>query len=216
MQSEKYLSDYGWKGHGNPLSENGLVHPILIKHKKDRKGIGLVNNLDQKDKWWETMFDNNLKNLNTELDNATGDIVMKKLQKDEEVFQDTKKSTSALYTSMFVKGKGLQGTIGETIAEDHKMSKIVSRSATEKEKSKKTGDKKEKKKLKLKIKIEKKEMKKKQMKKKGHSEKKELKKLKKEGKEELKKEAKDKKKQEKKLKKQSKKDKKEKKRPKTE
>ncbi|OBA25274.1 hypothetical protein HANVADRAFT_19521, partial [Hanseniaspora valbyensis NRRL Y-1626] len=111
MQSEKYLSSYGWKGHGNPLSENGLVHPILIKHKKDRKGIGLVNNLDQKDKWWETMFDNNLKNLNTELDNKTGDIVMKKLQKDEEVFKDVKKSTSPLYTSMFVKGKGLSGTI---------------------------------------------------------------------------------------------------------
>lgn len=201
MQSEKYLSDYGWKGHGNPLSENGLVHPILIKHKKDRKGIGLVNNLDQKDKWWETMFDNNLKNLNTELDNATGEIVMKKLQKDEEVFQDTKKSTSALYTSMFVKGKGLKGTIGEKIVEDHKTPKIVSRLAAEKEKGKK-GDRKDKKKLKLKIKIEKKEMKKNKamMKKKRLLEKKE---------------AKEKKKQEKKLKKQLKKEKKE-KRSKTE
>ncbi|XBW37968.1 hypothetical protein QEN19_003553 [Hanseniaspora menglaensis] len=174
MQSDKYLSKYGWKGQGTPLSENGLVHPILIKHKKDRNGIGLVNNLDQKDKWWETMFNNNLKNLNTELDSKTGDIVMKKLQKDEEVFQDIKKSTSPLYTSMFVKGKGLQGTIGEELVESNTVQKIVSR--TKKAKKNKKSDKKEKKKLKLKIKIEKKELKEKKLKKKEKKEKKLLKK----------------------------------------
>lgn len=189
MQSEKYLSSYGWKGHGNPLSENGLVHPILIKHKKDRKGIGLVNNLDQKDKWWETMFDNNLKNLNTELDNKTGDIVMKKLQKDEEIFKDVKKSTSPLYTSMFVKGKGLNGTIGEKPIDDHREPKIVSRTKKEKkdkkDKKDKKSDRKDKKKLKLRIKIEKKQLKEKKKAKKAL--KKESKKLKKKAKKEEKK-----------------------------
>ena len=161
MQSDKYLTSFGWKGHGNPLSENGLVHPILIKHKQDRKGIGLVNNLDQKDMWWETMFNNNLQNLNTELDSKTGDIVMTKLQKEEEVLKNVKKSTSPLYTSMFVKGKGLQGTIGEKLIQDTKEQKTVVRVSSKTKKEKKVGkkEKKDKKKLKLKLKEEKKKLK---------------------------------------------------------
>jgi nucleolar protein TMA23 len=161
MQSDKYLTSFGWKGHGNPLSENGLVHPILIKHKQDRKGIGLVNNLDQKDMWWETMFNNNLQNLNTELDSKTGDIVMTKLQKEEEVLKNVKKSTSPLYTSMFVKGKGLQGTIGEKLIPDTKEQKTVVRVSSKTKKEKKVGkkEKKDKKKLKLKLKEEKKKLK---------------------------------------------------------
>ena len=161
MQSDKYLTSFGWNGHGNPLSENGLVHPILIKHKQDRKGIGLVNNLDQKDMWWETMFNNNLQNLNTELDSKTGDIVMTKLQKEEEVLKNVKKSTSPLYTSMFVKGKGLQGTIGEKLIPDTKEQKTVVRVSSKTKKEKKVGkkEKKDKKKLKLKLKEEKKKLK---------------------------------------------------------
>ncbi|KKA01343.1 hypothetical protein D499_0AG00240 [Hanseniaspora uvarum DSM 2768] len=168
MQSDKYLTSFGWKGHGNPLSENGLVHPILIKHKQDRKGIGLVNNLDQKDMWWETMFNNNLQNLNTELDSKTGDIVMTKLQKEEEVLKNVKKSTSPLYTSMFVKGKGLQGTIGEKLIPDTKEQKTVVRVSSKTKKEKKVGkkEKKDKKKLKLKLKEEKKKLKAKKDKKK--------------------------------------------------
>ena len=168
MQSDKYLTSFGWKGHGNPLSENGLVHPILIKHKQDRKGIGLVNNLDQKDMWWETMFNNNLQNLNTELDSKTGDIVMTKLQKEEEVLKNVKKSTSPLYISMFVKGKGLQGTIGEKLIPDTKEQKTVVRVSSKTKKEKKVGkkEKKDKKKLKLKLKEEKKKLKAKKDKKK--------------------------------------------------
>lgn len=168
MQSDKYLTSFGWKGHSNPLSENGLVHPILIKHKQDRKGIGLVNNLDQKDMWWETMFNNNLQNLNTELDSKTGDIVMTKLQKEEEVLKNVKKSTSPLYTSMFVKGKGLQGTIGEKLIPDTKEQKTVVRVSSKTKKEKKVGkkEKKDKKKLKLKLKEEKKKLKAKKDKKK--------------------------------------------------
>ncbi|CAI8507423.1 unnamed protein product [Hanseniaspora opuntiae] len=161
MQSDKYLTNFGWKGHGTPLSKNGLVHPILIKHKQDRKGIGLVNNLDQKDMWWETMFNNNLQNLNTELDSKTGDIVMTKLQKEEEVLKNVKKSTSPLYTSMFVKGKGLQGTIGEKLIVTSTEQKTVVRVSTKTKKEKKIGkkEKKDKKKLKIKLKEEKKKMK---------------------------------------------------------
>ncbi|KAL6935675.1 uncharacterized protein HGUI_01821 [Hanseniaspora guilliermondii] len=161
MQSDKYLTSFGWKGHGTPLSKNGLVHPILIKHKQDRKGIGLVNNLDQKDMWWETMFNNNLQNLNTELDSKTGDIVMTKLQKEEDVLKNVKKSTSPLYTSMFVKGKGLQGTIGEKLIQTSTEQKTVVRASTKTKKEKKLGkkEKKDKKKLKLKLKEEKKTMK---------------------------------------------------------
>ena len=173
MQSDKYWTSFGWKGHGTPLSENGLVHPILIKHKQDRKGIGLVNNLDQKDMWWETMFNNNLQNLNTELDLKTGDIVMTKLQKEEEVLKNVKKSTSPLYTSMFVKGKGLQGTIGEKLTPDIKEHKTVVRVSSKTKKERKVGKKEKKNKKKLKLKEEKKKLKnKKDEKKKSKKEKK--------------------------------------------
>jgi nucleolar protein TMA23 len=103
MNSENYLVSYGWKK-GEALKKGGLKKPILVKHKKDTKGLG--HRGDEQDAWWERVFDGQLKSLDVSASHQ-GDI--KFTQKEVKV-SGMKKSDSPLYR-MFVFGGHLEGTI---------------------------------------------------------------------------------------------------------
>ncbi|ANZ74024.1 BA75_01794T0 [Komagataella pastoris] len=140
MDSKGYLVSYGWK-EGEALKKGGLKRPILVKQKRDTKGLG--NDIDDGEVWWEKLFDVQLKNL--EVYNS-----------DKVKFEqrETKVDKSPLY-SMFVKGEGLTGTIEveeKTVQATVKKQIVeLNEKKREREKAKKTKrkeDKKEKKKAK--------------------------------------------------------------------
>ncbi|CAK9436323.1 uncharacterized protein LODBEIA_P08810 [Lodderomyces beijingensis] len=106
MDAKSYLQSFGWS-EGQPLREGGLRKPILVKHKKDTKGLG--HDMNQADMWWEKLFDGQLKNL--EVANGSNGPSFK--QDQELVVRSLNKSLSPLYR-MFVKGQGLSGTVGKT------------------------------------------------------------------------------------------------------
>ena len=107
MNASEYLKSYGWK-HGEALRQGGLKKPILVKHKKDTKGLG--HDANDADLWWEKLFDGHLKNL--EVNNGSKGEVSFQLNT-QKVVSDVKKATSPLYR-MFVRGEGLLGTVGKT------------------------------------------------------------------------------------------------------
>lgn len=145
MDAKGYLQSYGWQ-EGQAFRKGGLQKPILVKHKKDTKGLGHQNDSDM---WWERVFDGQLKSL----DVTNGDKGVAFSQNSDSVESYVRKSTSPLY-KMFVKGTGLKGTVGKTEtgkvgnfkSEDAmiEMEKMVTRSRGEKDKKKKS-EKKEKK-----------------------------------------------------------------------
>lgn len=106
MNARVYLKSYGWV-EGEALQNGGLKKPILVKHKKDSKGLGHDSN--DSDNWWEKLFDGQLKNLevnqgpNSEISIKTNQVLAER---------DLRKRASPLYR-MFVKGKGLEGTVGK-------------------------------------------------------------------------------------------------------
>lgn len=105
MDAPGYLKSYGWKD-GEALRLGGLRKPILVKHKKDTKGLG--NGYNDADMWWERLFDGQLKSIETS-QSSNGEISVKHdIQKAE---SDARKALLPLYR-MFVKGKGLAGTVG--------------------------------------------------------------------------------------------------------
>jgi len=108
MDSKGYLEQYGWK-QGEALKRGGIKKPILVKHKKDKKGIGHQPN-GSADAWWERLFDGQLKGLDVTQDSANG-ISFKQ---DKVVASAVKKQDSPLYR-MFVRGETLQGTSGKVI-----------------------------------------------------------------------------------------------------
>ncbi|KAI0465441.1 hypothetical protein LJB42_000676 [Komagataella kurtzmanii] len=139
MDSKRYLVSYGWK-EGEALKKGGLKRPILVKQKRDTKGLG--NDINDGEVWWEKLFDVQLKNL--EVYNS-----------DKVKFEqkEIKVDKSPLY-SMFVQGEGLTGTIGveeetvqATVRKQIVALKEVRRKKREKvKKSKRKEEKKEKKK----------------------------------------------------------------------
>ncbi|KAK6465232.1 hypothetical protein DFJ63DRAFT_316462 [Scheffersomyces coipomensis] len=113
MNANQYLKSFGWK-EGEALQEGGLKKPLLVKHKKDTKGLG--HDANDADVWWEKLFDGQLKSL--EINNgSSGEVSFK--QNSSQVISHMRKETSVLYR-MFVKGEGLQGTVGKT---DHTKTK---------------------------------------------------------------------------------------------
>lgn len=116
MNARVYLKSYGWV-EGEALQNGGLKKPILVKHKKDLKGLGHDSN--DSDNWWEKLFDGQLKNL--EVNQGPNNEVSIKTN-DDLVERDLRKLTSPLY-KMFVKGKGLEGTVGKiylnSLKDDH-------------------------------------------------------------------------------------------------
>lgn len=117
MDAKIYLQSYGWK-EGEALKQGGLRKPILVKHKKDTKGLG--HDTNDAEAWWERLFDGQLKNL--EVKNGSAGAVSFE-QNSETVVKDVRKATSPLYR-MFVKGQGLAGTVGKTKHTQVKSTKV--------------------------------------------------------------------------------------------
>ncbi|RLV91866.1 Sorting nexin-12 [Spathaspora sp. JA1] len=109
MNASGYLQSFGWK-EGEALQKGGLKKPILVKHKKDTKGLGHDHNKDG-DVWWERLFDGQLKNLEVNNNNNNGSVSFE--SNNDKVVESVNRSMSPLYR-MFVKGEGLAGTVGRT------------------------------------------------------------------------------------------------------
>lgn len=170
MNASEYLKSYGWK-HGEALRQGGLKKPILVKHKKDTKGLG--HDANDADLWWEKLFDGHLKNL--EVNSGSKGEVSFQLNT-QKVVSDVKKATSPLYR-MFVRGEGLLGTVGKTEHVKEKHIEIDAKKAMEDIDQEWNKEKKE---MEKKEKTEKKERKEKKKERKEKKEKKKEKKAKKE------------------------------------
>ena len=123
MDAKVYLQSFGWK-EGEALQKGGLKKPILVKHKKDTKGLG--HDANDSDMWWEKLFDGQLKNLEVNNDKSNGKVTFE--TNDEKVVDSFHKSISPLY-KMFVKGEGLAGTVGKTDHTKEKHREISSKDA---------------------------------------------------------------------------------------
>lgn len=154
IDSKEYLKSFGWK-EGEALKHGGLKKPILVKYKKDTKGLGNALGGDDAEAWWERLFDGQLKNLDISTGGKKGDGIVFKQNK--VVASSVSKHSSPLY-QMFVKGEGLQGTIdnkslkaveteiiSSVIIQDKKKHKKKHKSKDKKDKSKDKKDKKSKK-----------------------------------------------------------------------
>ncbi|KAF5097206.1 hypothetical protein D0Z00_002483 [Geotrichum galactomycetum] len=97
--------NYGWT-EGEALRMGGLKKPILVKHKKDSKGLG--HNADQQEAWWERVFDGQLKSL--EVGGSSSDGISF-VQKEIKV-SGISKNVSPLYR-MFRYGGILEGSLKE-------------------------------------------------------------------------------------------------------
>lgn len=143
MDAKVYLKSFGWT-EGEPLKKGGLKKPILVKHKKDTKGLGHDSN--NADMWWEKLFDGQLKNLEVNSGNSTDGVSFK--HNNETVLKTLNRNMSPLYR-MFVKGEGLEGTVGKI---DHtrlaNITDLATKAAEQMEKLTSTSLKKSKKKLK--------------------------------------------------------------------
>lgn len=142
MDSKGYLKSYGWQ-EGEALRNGGLKKPILVKHKKDKKGLGCAPGHDDSEAWWERLFDGQLRNL--DIKSGSDGISFKQ---NEVVASSISKSDSPLYRS-FVRGEVLKGTI-KTDLPSNNGSTIVKLAVSEvtSKKDKKSKDEKKKKKKK--------------------------------------------------------------------
>ncbi|SMN22039.1 similar to Saccharomyces cerevisiae YMR269W TMA23 Nucleolar protein implicated in ribosome biogenesis [Maudiozyma saulgeensis] len=150
MNSSEYLKSYGWQ-EGEALKKGGLKKPILVKHKRDKKGLGSAPGGDDSEAWWERLFDGHLKNLEVTSGSKKGGIVFKQ---NEVVATAVSKQSSPLY-QWFVKGEGLKGTIKEKETTISTKQIVVSSISKSKKRSRSDDDNKEKHKHK-KLKINKK------------------------------------------------------------
>lgn len=99
MNTEKYLQSLGWRK-GEGLRPGSLRKPILLKHRKDNRGLGY--NPQASDGWWERVFDGHLKTLDVNTSSSGVEISV-----DEE---KRRRAVSPLY-AMFRPGGVLAGTI---------------------------------------------------------------------------------------------------------
>lgn len=114
IDSKEYLKSYGWK-EGKALKNGGLKKPILVKHKRDRRGLGTTPGNDDSEAWWERLFDGQLKSLDVSAGNKAGDGIVFKQNKI--VASSVSKQNSPLY-QWFVKGEGLKGTIDNKYSQE--------------------------------------------------------------------------------------------------
>lgn len=134
MDSKEYLISYGWK-EGEAFREGGLKRPILVKHKRDKKGLGNAPGGNDGEAWWERLFDGHLKNLDVSTDSNNGSI---KFTQNEAVATAVSKSSSPLYR-WFVKGEGLKGTITNLVKKEE-ASFVVSSASSSKGKKRRRRD----------------------------------------------------------------------------
>ncbi|CCH59154.1 hypothetical protein TBLA_0B03130 [Henningerozyma blattae CBS 6284] len=115
MDSKEYLVSYGWK-EGEALRDGGLKKPILVKHKRDKKGLGNSPGNDDSEAWWERLFDGQLKSLDVSVSGSSSSSSIS-FKQDSPVATAVSRQSSPLY-SWFVKGEGLKGTIGQKITDE--------------------------------------------------------------------------------------------------
>lgn len=132
MDPKAYLISQGWR-EGEPLQRGGLKKPLLVKHRKDFKGLGF--NPLASEGWWERVFDGHLKSLD-----ATTKSGSVQFSQDQEKLR---KATSELY-ARFLPGGVLDGTI-ELENKEKKDSSSSKSSKTSKKSKKKESKKKSKK-----------------------------------------------------------------------
>ncbi|KAK9467565.1 hypothetical protein V1512DRAFT_261480 [Lipomyces arxii] len=99
MNSSQYLTSYGWTP-GTGFKKDSLAKPILVRHKKDTKGLG-NKSLDH-ETWWERVFDGQLQNL---------DVYKKRPDGPAQDFASVRTARNSPLYSMFVKGEGLDGSV---------------------------------------------------------------------------------------------------------
>ncbi|QGN13607.1 protein TMA23 [Kluyveromyces marxianus] len=144
MDSKGYLKSYGWE-EGEALRHGGLKKPILVKHKKDKKGLGCAPGNDDSEAWWERLFDGQLRGLDVQT--GSNGISFKQ---SEVIASSVSKSESPLY-KWFVRGEVLKGTIEIKLPNEDKSSvvkvtELAEKDTNKKEKKKTKKEKKEKKK----------------------------------------------------------------------
>ena len=144
MGSKGYLKSYGWE-EGEALRHGGLKKPILVKHKKDKKGLGCAPGNDDSEAWWERLFDGQLRGLDVQT--GSNGISFKQ---SEVIASSVSKSESPLY-KWFVRGEVLKGTIEIKLPNEDKSSvvkvtELAEEDTKKKEKKKTKKEKKEKKK----------------------------------------------------------------------
>ncbi|KAF9729019.1 hypothetical protein PMIN02_001758 [Paraphaeosphaeria minitans] len=103
MNAEGLLRKQGWRGAGFSLdtSDRGIKKPLLISHKQDQLGLGKKKaSHTTDDQWWMRAFDESLQNLGSGKTSTLTQIQEKGINR------------GGLY-GFFVKGEGLQGSIGE-------------------------------------------------------------------------------------------------------
>jgi hypothetical protein len=103
MNAEGLLRKQGWRGAGFSLdqSDRGIKKPLLISHKQDQLGLGKKKaSHTTDDQWWMRAFDESLQNLGTGQKTTLSQIQEKGINR------------GGLY-GFFVKGEGLQGSIGD-------------------------------------------------------------------------------------------------------
>lgn len=137
MDSKGYLKSYGWE-EGEALRHGGLKKPILVKHKKDKKGLGCAPGNDDSEAWWERLFDGQLRGLDVQT--GSNGISFKQ---SEVIASSVSKSESPLY-KWFVRGEVLKGTIEMNLPNEDKSSVVKVTELAEEDTKKK--EKKEKKK----------------------------------------------------------------------
>ncbi|CCD27241.1 Tma23p NDAI_0K00500 [Naumovozyma dairenensis CBS 421] len=133
MNGKDYLKSYGWI-EGEALRKGGLKKPILVKYKKDTKGLGCAPGNDDSEAWWERLFDGHLKNLDVSNGGKKEGITFN--QKEKVVATAISKQSSPLYRR-FVRGVGLKGTIDNDLGEEATQMIVSDMSSSKKKSDKK-------------------------------------------------------------------------------
>lgn len=137
MDGAVYLMNYGWT-QGEALKMGGLKKPILVKHKKDQKGLG--HNADQQEAWWERVFDGQLKGL--DVNTGSGSSSSVSFTQREVKVSAISKNVSPLYR-MFRYGGILEGSLKEakvTMGGDNKNDAKVKSKSKNKSKGSDSSD----------------------------------------------------------------------------
>ncbi|KAL3234534.1 hypothetical protein RNJ44_03296 [Nakaseomyces bracarensis] len=136
MDGRSYLKSYGWQ-EGEGLRKGSLKKPILVKYKRDKKGLGGGVGHNDGEAWWERLFDGHLKNLDVSTDsNSDGEIVFKQ---NKAVATSVRKESSPLY-QWFVKGEGLKGTLKEDKPKVEKRAAVTSTITLSKKRKRRDDD----------------------------------------------------------------------------
>ena len=113
MDTTAYLTGLGWRGKGHSLhkSGRGITKPLALAHKTDVLGIGKKKHDAYADQWWARAFDDTLKGINAQENEATGKTECISLAPKASALHMVQRfGMSSLYGN-FVRGETLGGTI---------------------------------------------------------------------------------------------------------